>query len=177
MESIIAVAGGAGSGKTTLGRALCAELGATLIDLDAATAQLVGDARAAAPDVAEGDLLKQVREARYVELAVQARQARGSATVVIAAPLTREISSDADWQGFVDAVGGPQVQLVWIEVSEQERLRRMRLRGSSRDAKILAAGQAPPVAPPAVPALTLAAELPTAEKVTRVLSRFDNGNS
>lgn len=176
MGTIMVIAGGAGSGKTTLGRALCAQMGAQLVDLDAATMELVTAEIALRPDAPEADVLRDIREPRYAELIRQAREARELGDVVVTAPFTREISDPADWAALVDGLGGEPVRLVWIEVTPEERLRRMRQRGASRDAHLLQAEAAPPVPPPAVPHLLLAAPMPTTQKVARVTSHFGNGS-
>ena len=175
MGSVTVIAGGAGSGKTTLARAVCAQTGAQLLDLDAVSADLVARAMADRPGESEAAVLAAVRDARYALLLDAGRAAREAGDVVLAAPFTREIADAAGWAGLVGAVGGEPVALVWIEVSPQERARRLRMRGASRDAHLLGAEQAPPVAPPGVAHLAVAAELPTPLKVALVTSQFDNG--
>jgi predicted kinase len=173
--SVTVIAGGAGSGKTTLARAICAATGAQLLDLDAVTADLVARARAERPGESEAEVLTAIRDDRYALLLDAARRARAACDVVLAAPFTREIADPTGWQGLVRAVGEEPVSLVWIEVSPRERARRLRLRGASRDAHLLDAQEAPAVTPPGVPHLAVAAELPTAVKVALVTSQFDNG--
>ena len=175
MRRVIAIAGGAGSGKTTLARELCAEIGAHLVDLDAVTADLVATEAARRPRDAEADVLRDLRDARYVELVRQARELRERHVVVMAAPFTSEIGGLAEWASFVSALGGPAVDLVWIEISPAERLRRLRQRGATRDAHLLDQEQAPEVAAPAVPHLRLSAEQPTVGKLALIRSHFDNG--
>lgn len=174
---VTVIAGGAGSGKTTLARAVCAATGAHLLDLDAATADLVARARANQPEETEAAVLTAIRDDRYALLLDAVRRARTGSAVVVAAPFTREIADPVEWARLVQAVGGEPVSLVWIEVSPQERARRLRLRGASRDAHLLDADLAPPVAPPGVAHLAVAAELPTAVKVGLVTSQFDNGTA
>ena len=177
MGSVTVVAGGAGSGKTTLARALCAATGARLLDLDAVTADLVARAMAERPGESEAAVLAGIREERYALLVDTARRERGGGDVVLAAPFTREIAGAEGWARLVEAVGGGPVALVWIEVSPRERARRLRMRGASRDAHLREADAAPAVAPPGVPHLVVAAELPTAVKVGLVTSQFDNGTT
>uniref|UniRef100_UPI00109BBFD3 shikimate kinase n=1 Tax=Microbacterium sp. K35 TaxID=2305440 RepID=UPI00109BBFD3 len=67
---VVVVAGVAGSGKTTLGRALAAELGVPLLDLDAVTTPLLD---ALPPELWDGHWLHgphaaAVREGRYAAL-------------------------------------------------------------------------------------------------------------
>lgn len=176
MGSVTVIAGGAGSGKTTLARAVCAATGAQLLDLDAVTADLVASARADRPGESEAAVLTAIRDDRYALLLQAARRAREGSDVVLAAPFTREIADPAEWGGLVEAVGGEPVSLIWIEVSPRERARRLRLRGASRDAHLLDAQEAPEVPPPGVRHLAVAAELPTVVKVALVTSQFDNGN-
>ena len=175
MGSVTVIAGGAGSGKTTLARAVCAQTGAQLLDLDAVSADLVAREMADRPGESEAAVLAAIRDARYALLIDAARAARGSGDVVVAAPFTREVADAAAWAELEGALGGEPVGLVWIEVSPQERARRLRMRGATRDAHLLEAPQAPPVAPPGVAHLEVAAELPTALKVALVTSQFDNG--
>lgn len=175
MGSVLVIAGGAGSGKTTLARAVCAATGARMLDLDAVTADLVTGAMARRPGESEAEVLASLRDERYALLLDAARRDRLETDVVIAAPFSREVADADGWSGLVQAVGGGPVALVWIEVDPQERARRLRLRGASRDAHLLDAQAAPDVAPPGVPHLAVAAELPTAVKVELVRSQFGNG--
>lgn len=175
MGSVTVIAGGAGSGKTTLARAVCAATGARLLDLDAVTADLVSRAMADRPGESEATVLSAIRDDRYAHLLDAARRARVDSDVILAAPFTREIADPDAWRGLVRGVGGEPVSLVWLEVDPRERARRIRLRGAARDAHLLDLDRAPSVPPPVVAHLAVAAELPTPVKVALVTSQFDNG--
>jgi mannitol-1-/sugar-/sorbitol-6-phosphatase len=181
VNELFMIAGPAGSGKTTTGRALAERLGARVVDLDDVTADLVGGFLAANPGQDEAAALHELRELRYAELAAETRRllVDGSGLDVVAiAPFTAEISSQQRWDGWVDAVGvpGDRVHLVWLTLPPAERLRRMAARAASRDATLLAgadAGQAVPEATgPVVPCRTLDALLPVADQVYAVIATF-----
>src|SRR6185437_16887052 len=96
----IAVAGAAGSGKSTLGRALATALGLPLLDLDAVTNplldRLVGPVLPAhwlaAP---HGEL---IREARYAALRAVAHDVVATAGgAVVVAPFTAELTGGSEW--------------------------------------------------------------------------------
>ena len=178
MGEVFVIAGAAGSGKTTFGRALAKRLAIPLLDLDDVTAPLVENFRAAHPQHDEAEALRLLRDDRYRELqqaAVTATSNRKS--VIVAAPFTSEVSSPERWLGFTSPFGSLNtVQLIWLEVSREERLRRMKARGASRDAHMTSAGSGvgglPPVIPPVVGHLSIDAELTNEEKIDLVLSCF-----
>ena len=183
MIDVFVIAGAAGSGKTTFGRALAKRLAIPLLDLDEVTAPLVQAFRASHPELDEAGALGVVRDDRYRELrrvAVLATSTGGS--VIVTAPFTSEISSPEQWRAFADAFdSGVAVHLIWLEVTPEERLRRMRVRGASRDARLTAASggavHLPASAPPAVGHLSLDAQLTSEDKIRIVMSHFGNASS
>ena len=101
--AVVAVAGVAGSGKSTLGRALATALGLPLLDLDAVTNplldRLVGQVLPthwlAAP---HGEL---IREGRYAALRAVAGDVVATAGgAVLVAPFTAELAGGAAWDGW-----------------------------------------------------------------------------
>jgi sugar-phosphatase len=175
---VFVIAGAAGSGKTTFGQALAKRLAIPLLDLDDVTAPLVESFRAAHPQHDEAGALRLLRDDRYRELGQAALTATSNRqSVIMTAPFTSEVSSPERWLGFTSLFGSlAAVQLIWLEVSRDERLRRLKARGASRDAHLTSvgsgAGGLPPVIPPAVGHLSIDAQLTDEEKIALVLSRF-----
>ena len=94
----VVVAGPAGSGKSTLGRALAAELRAPLVDLDSVTTPLLD----ALPDEALGGHwltsphAGAIRAGRYAALRATAADALSTTgRVVVVAPFTAELAGGA----------------------------------------------------------------------------------
>ena len=96
------------------------------------------------------------------------------------APFTAEIASEERWRSWIAPFGDAQVHLVWIAVTPEERLRRMRVRGASRDAGLVEASSetAPlPEAPaPVVAYLRLDARHDSGKKARIVMSHFGNAS-
>jgi sugar-phosphatase len=178
MVDVFVIAGAAGSGKTTFGRALAQRLAIPLLDLDEVTAPLVAAFRAAHPELDEAGALSVARDDRYRELRrVAVLAASTGASVILTAPFTSEISSPERWRAFADPFDSRDaVHLIWLEVTPEERLRRMRVRGASRDARLTAASggavQLPASVPPVVGHLSLDALLTNEDKVCFVMSQF-----
>jgi sugar-phosphatase len=134
---VIAVAGVAGSGKSTLGRALAAALHLPLLDLDAMTNplldRLVGAVLPghwlAAPD---GEL---IREGRYAALRAVARDVVGTAGgAVLVAPFTAELAGGTAWRELAAAVAPAEVRVVHLDGDPALLARRRAERGAPRDA-------------------------------------------
>ena len=168
-ESIaVVVAGTAGSGKSTLGRALASALRAPLVDLDSVTTLLL-DALPA--DVLGGHWLTSphaaaIRAGRYAALRATAADALSTAgRVVVVAPFTAELAGGAEWQQLRDALAPAEPHVVHVDGDPAVLASRRSSRGASRDA------YRPDTAPvlPAIPVTAVDAELSTAQQLARVL--------
>lgn len=148
---VIVVAGPAGAGKSTLGRALAADLGAALLDLDDLTNPLLDALWTERVDELHwNDQAHRsvVRPARYAVLrSAAAAQVASGVDVVLVAPFTAELTGGAEWEALTAAIAPATPFVVWIEVPEDVVAERLRERGASRDERSVAA---PPVTP-AVP--------------------------
>ncbi|WP_392544228.1 AAA family ATPase [Oryzobacter telluris] len=152
------VTGAPGSGKTTFGRLLAQELGATLLDLDTATERLIdvlATVRGGA-NLDDPEFARETRAARYdtiCSLAVD--NVAVGLDVVLTAPFTEEVRDAAKWDQSARrmVLAGATPFMVWIELPGHEVLRRVRDRDAARDASKLGeswlAGLdlSPPVAP------------------------------
>ena len=163
------VAGPAGSGKSTLGRALAHARGAVLLDLDTVTNPLLdalaGSAIWGAGHWNEPRYRDVVRPARYAAL----RALAGDQVVdelVLVAPFTAELGGGPEWQSLVRAVSPRRVRVVWLDATPELLRDRLAVRADPRDHHALPAG-----APPGVPHLRVDAALPTDEQVRTALSR------
>lgn len=136
-RSVWCVAGPPGSGKSTLGRAVAARLGACVLDLDTATNPLLAQLAAltgAGDDLDHPSLRGPVREARYrclTDLAADNVQAGRS--VVLIAPFTREVTNPGAWRQLADRLRPVPPVLVWVAVSPAVALLRRQRRGHPRD--------------------------------------------
>lgn len=172
---LIMVAGPAASGKSTLGAALAAELGATVSDLDVVTRDFVDAVIASQAEPDEAAVLARFRDERYALLAEDVRRL-GPVPVVAVAPFTRELADPAQWRAWVEQAGWrpDRVATVVIELDVEERYRRMAARGEARDRDQVAAGAVAPMPDPAVPAIVVSGRSPLARQVAEVLQRFGN---
>lgn len=183
MVDVFAIAGAAGSGKTTFGRALAKRLALPLLDLDEVTAPLVAVFRSAHPGLDEAEALTAVRDDRYRDLQRAAVMTTSTGrSVIVTAPFTAEVSSLERWRAFVDPFNEvADVHLIWLEVTPEERLRRMRVRGASRDARLTTAStpavQLPASDPPVVEHLSLDAQLGNEDKIRVTMSHFGNAST
>ena len=164
----LAVAGAAGSGKSTLGRALATALRLPLVDLDAVTNplldHLVGSVFPAhwlaAP---HGEL---VREGRYAALRAVAHDVVATAGgAVLVAPFTAELTGGSEWTALLAAVAPTELQVVHIDGDPELLARRREARGAARDAH----RPQRPARPPAVPHIAIAAALTPEQQLTRAL--------
>lgn len=171
----VVIAGPAGSGKTTLGRALARALRLPLIDLDTITNPLL-DGIASLLDPTSGSetdalhwndpsLRPTVRPARYAALrAVLADQRDAGVGAVLVAPFTAELAGGAEWDALVEAAGvTPRV--VWLRANAATLAERRTARSADRDAHIV---DAPAEREPAVPHLTIEAALSTSQQLSSV---------
>ncbi len=165
----VVVAGTAGSGKSTLGRAIAESLRAPLVDLDSVTTPLLD----ALPEDALGGghwltspHAPAIRAGRYAALLATAADALATAgRVVIVAPFTAELSGGADWQALVAALAPAEPRVVHVDGDPAVLASRRTARGASRDAH---RRDVAPVAP-AIPVIAVDAELSTAQQLARVL--------
>lgn len=126
------VAGPAGSGKSTLGRAIAKISGAVVLDQDVATNPLMAQLAAAlgaGDDLDHPALRGSIRRARYqclVDVAVDNR--RLGRSVVMIAPFTAEVADPEAWRVLTTQLAPARVVLVWVtvppEVAHQRRVRR-----------------------------------------------------
>jgi predicted kinase len=173
------VSGPPASGKTALGRALAARLGAALLDLDVATAplaavvaDLVGQS-----DLDAAELAGTTRAARYETLfALAEDNLRVGCPVVLVAPFTTERQESKAWTRIADrltAAGGTPT-LVWLRAGRELLLERLRSRGAARDLGKLAdpAGflDRIPLVPPEVAHVAVDAAAGTGEQCAVVLA-------
>lgn len=165
---VIAVAGVAGSGKTTLGRALASAFRAPLLDLDAITNPLLDRIPGS---TLQGHWLSSphrgaIREGRYAALREVARDVVGTAgAAVLVAPFTAELTGGPEWRALCDAVGPSSVDLIQIIGDPKLFALRRAARGEARD-DYRPADHASPQ--PAVPVIPIDARLPTEQQVERV---------
>jgi predicted kinase len=157
----ILVAGPPASGKSTVGAALAKTLGATFIDQDVATAQLLSiiESLVNVDDLDDPQLAALTRTARYETVTRLAEDnLRLGNTVLLVAPFTAERKNLPAWQELCHRLrraGGGAVAMVWLYLSREELLQRLRVRGADRDAAKLRSEQrfieqlelGPPVGP------------------------------
>ncbi|MBB3159376.1 sugar-phosphatase [Microbacterium proteolyticum] len=164
----VVVAGTAGSGKSTLGRAIATSLGAPLVDLDSVTTPLLD----ALPDGVLGEHwltsphAPAIRAGRYAALRATAADALSTAgRVVVVAPFTAELAGGAEWDALREAIAPAEPRVVHVDGDPAVLASRRSSRGASRDA------HRPDTAPvaPAIAVTAVDAELSTAQQLARVL--------
>lgn len=170
---IVVVAGPAGSGKTTLGRALAQTLRLPLLDLDTITNPVLDGVGALAHHDSptgtthwnDAALRPTVRPARYAALlAVLADQRDAGVGAVLVAPFTAELRGGAEWDALVEAAGVvPRV--VWLRADAATLADRRARRAADRDAHIV---DAPTDVEPLVQHLTIEAALSTSQQLASV---------
>jgi predicted kinase len=133
------IAGPPASGKSLVGASLARTLGATLIDLDVATEPLLGVIRSLVDvdDIDDPRLARLTRDDRYETITCLAEDnLRAGNTVLLVAPFTEERRTLRAWEARVDRLhraAGGTVIMIWLYLSREELLQRMRDRGADRD--------------------------------------------
>ena len=170
---VIAVAGPAGSGKTTLGRALAVRLGLPILDLDRLTNPLLDRLEGLGTPhwlSLEGAEAAAVRSGRYASLrAAAADLVSVGQGAVLVAPFTAELTAGPPWAALVEAVLPAGVKVVYIDGPEDLLAARRRSRGEVRDAF---RPEDIPRAAPLVEHVAVDAALSTTQQVSRVLSEL-----
>lgn len=137
------MAGPPASGKTTVGASLAQALGATLIDQDVATGQLLSvvESLVHVDDIDDPRLAKLTRAARYETITCLAEDnLRVGNSVLLVAPFSEERKSLHAWEMLLDRLqraADGTVTMVWLYLSRDELLRRLRGRAADRDASKL----------------------------------------
>lgn len=172
---IVAVAGPAGSGKSTLGLALARLLRLPYLDLDSVTNPLLEQLPEGALDGRHWNdpgLRDVIRPARYSALlGVLSDQVRAGTGAVVVAPFTLELQGDGEWEALVRASGG-RPHVVWLRASDELLVERRGARAADRDAHVVdVAGGAEP----SVPHLAVDASLTVPQQVSAVTRTFAAG--
>jgi len=155
------IAGPPASGKSTVAASLAGTLGATLIDQDLATGPLLSviGSLANVDDIDDPRLVTLTRAGRYETITRLAEDnLRVGNTVLLVAPFTEERRNLRAWEELGDRLhraAGGAVTMIWLYLSREELLQRMRARGADRDAAKLSREQrfieqldlGPPVGP------------------------------
>ncbi|GAB3617966.1 hypothetical protein GCM10027416_25230 [Okibacterium endophyticum] len=132
----VAVTGIAGSGKTTLGRAIAGALGAPLLDLDSLTNPLLDHlAEAFGGHWLESAHAAQIRAGRYAVMRDTAADVlRSAGSVVMVAPFTAELQGGAEWAALTEALAPATVHVVHLDGDAELFAARRAQRGAVRDA-------------------------------------------
>jgi mannitol-1-/sugar-/sorbitol-6-phosphatase len=154
-QTVVVVAGAAGSGKSTVAAVAARALPAALIDIDVTFGPIV--------PLLAGHSHRVVRGAIYEALVdTAANAARAGAHVVIAAPFTRERRDPLAWEQLCErcAEAGAEAVLAWMRVPGATLIERLAARAADRDASKLAnpaewLREASPETPPNVPHIEL----------------------
>jgi predicted kinase len=155
------IAGPPASGKSMVGASLARTLGAALIDLDVATEPLLGviGSLVNVDDIDDPRLATLTRDDRYETITRLAEDnLRVGNTVLLVAPFTAERKNLHAWEELVDRLhraADGSVTMIWLYLSREELLQRMRARGANRDEPKLSSEQrfidqvdlGPPVGP------------------------------
>jgi mannitol-1-/sugar-/sorbitol-6-phosphatase len=169
-QTVVIVAGAAGSGKSTVAAVAARALPAALLDIDVTFGPIV--------PLLAGHARTVVREAIYEGLAeTAANAAQAGASVVIAAPFTRERRDPHAWERLRErcAEAGAEAVMAWLRVPDAMLLERLAVRGAGRDAAKLANPaawlcEATPEVPPTVPHIELDGTRPAGETARALLA-------
>jgi predicted kinase len=178
---VVVMSGAPATGKSTVGRALARELRAAVVDLDTATAPLVGVVAdlLGVTDLDDPRLAGPTRAARYEAIVALAEDSLAVGTpVVMVAPFTAERQAGPAWEALaarLRAAGGTPT-LVWLRLDPDVVLERLRARGAARDEAKLGDTDAYrdrlTTDPPACPHLDVDANRPVDAIVRELLSRL-----
>lgn len=170
------IAGRAGVGKSTLGRALAVATGAVLLDLDTVTNGLLDQVFPATglPGHWNDDRHRGwIRPARYAALIdVAAEQLQLGREVVLAAPFSRELGGGRDWDALNNALSPAALLVAWLHAPDEVRSRRVRDRGELRDSAVVGVRAA---VTPGVPHLAVDATWATGDQVVAVMQASTSG--
>jgi predicted kinase len=174
----VLIGGPPATGKSTLATALAPEMGAALLDLDAATGPLtrVVSGLIGVRDLEDPVLAGLTRDARYDTLLQLAdANLRAGLPVVLVAPFSRERAEPSAWAATARRLATDPT-MVWLYLPPQELIRRLTRRALSRDedkirdpATFLTGLD---LEPPVVPHLALDASQPTDALVRSVLEHL-----
>jgi predicted kinase len=134
------IAGPPASGKSTVGASLARTLGATLIDQDVATGPLLSviGSVVSIDDIDDPYLATLTRADRYETITCLAEDnLRVGNTVLLVAPFTEERKNLRGWEELdhrLQRAGSGAVTMIWLYLSRDELLRRLRARRADRDA-------------------------------------------
>ena len=137
------IAGPPASGKSTVAASLARTLGATLIDQDVATGPLLSVIKSLIniDDIDDPRLATLTRAGRYETITRLAEDnLRVGNTVVVVAPFTAERTHLPIWEDLfhrLQRAADGAVMMVWLYLSREELLQRMRARRADRDASKL----------------------------------------
>ena len=121
------------------GRVTCEDAWSNPIDLDVATQPLLGVIRSLVnvDDIDDPRLARLTRDDRYETITCLAEDnLRAGNTVLLVAPFTEERRTLRAWEARVDRLhraAGGTVIMIWLYLSREELLQRMRDRGADRD--------------------------------------------
>lgn len=133
---MVVVCGNAGTGKTTYGQRLAAELGAALIDIDACTERLarlvLRQSGMNEMDRDSPEYKALLRDPIYEAMFDIAVTNVAQVPCVLVGPFTSE-RRRATWPAELEARLGAPVRVVLVHCDEPERRRRIALRANPRD--------------------------------------------
>jgi predicted kinase len=137
------VTGPPASGKSTLAGVLARHLGAVMLDQDVVTGPLTAVVAGllGTDDLDSAELADATRHARYETLlAIAADNLALGRPVVLVAPFTDERRRPVAWRQLAARLGGAggRAVLVWLRLSPEELVVRIRARAADRDRAKLA---------------------------------------